>query len=127
VTSNRPLSDVLQEILKNVQDLIRSEFRLAKAEVAQDTRAAVFSVVWLAAGAVCGLSAWAFLLWTAAFALAQVVPLWIAALLVAVAMAVAAAVLLVIGRQKIRRLHPTPDRTLASMKENLWWIRPSTR
>ena len=83
--------------------------------------------MWLAAGAVCGLTAWALLLWAAAFALAQVVPLWLTTLLVAAAMAVAAAVLLVVGRQKIRRLRPTPDCTLASMKENLQWIRHSTR
>ena len=127
MTPNRPLSDVLQDILKNLQELIRSEFKLAKTEVAQDTKAAAFSAVWLVAGAVCGLTAWAFLLWTAAFALAQVVPLWLATLLVAGAMAAAAAVLVMVGRRKIRHLQPVPDRTLASVKENLQWIRPSTR
>ena len=100
MTPNRPLSDVLQDILKNVQELIRSEFKLAKTEVAQDAKAAAFSAVWLVAGAVCALTAWAFSLWTAAFALAQVVPLWLATLLVAGAMAAAAAVLLLVGRQR---------------------------
>ena len=127
MTANRPLSDVLQDILKNVQDLIRAELRLAKAEVAQDSKAAAFSAVWLIAGAACGVTAWALLMWTVIFALAQVVALWLATLLVAAAMAAVAAVLVAVGRQKIRRLHPTPDRTLASMKENLQWIRPSTR
>ena len=127
MTHSRLLSDVLEDILKNVQELIRSEFKLAKTEVAQDTKAAAFSAVWLVAGAVCALTAWTFSLWTAAIALAQVVPLWLATLLVAAAMAAAAAVLVMVGRQKVRHLPPVPDRTLASVKENLQWIRPSTR
>jgi hypothetical protein len=127
VTANRPMSEVLQDILQNLQDLIRSEFRLAKAELGQDARQAAASAVWVAAGAVCGLSAWLFLLWTAAFAAAQVMPMWAASLTVAVVMGLAAVVLLAFGRRKIKRLDPVPERTVASMKENLQWIRPSTK
>lgn len=125
--ANRPMSQVLQDILQNVQDLIRSEFRLAKAELGQDARQAAASAVWVAAGAVCGLSAWLFLLWTAAFAAAEVMPMWAASLTVAVVMGLAATLLLALGRRRIKRLDPMPERTVASMKENLQWIRPSTK
>ena len=125
--TNRPVSEVLQDILHNLQDLIRSEFRLAKAEVGQDARQAAASAVWMGAGAVCGISAWLFLLWTVAFAVAQSVPMWVATLIVAAAMGVAALVLLAYGRRQIKRLHPMPERTVASLKENLQWIKPSTK
>ena len=125
--ANRPMSEVLQDILQNLQDLIRSEFRLAKAEVGQDARQAAASAVWVAAGAVCGVSAWLFLLWTAAFAAAQVMPMWAASLTVAVVMGLAAALLLAFGRRRIKRLDPMPERTVASLKENLQWIKPSTK
>jgi hypothetical protein len=121
------VSDVLQDILQNVQDLIRSEFRLAKAEVAQDSKQAALSAIWLAAAAVCAVTAWGFVLWTAAFALSQVVPLWLATLIVAAGTAISAAVLFAVGRRKFQRLQPTPDRTMASMKENLQWIKPSIK
>ena len=127
VTANRPVSEVLQDILHNLQDLIRSELRLAKAEVSQDARQAAASAAWMGAGAVCGMSAWLFLLWTVAFAAAEILPMWAATLIVAVAMSLAAVVLLRVGRRQMRRVHPMPERTAASLKENLQWIRPSTK
>jgi hypothetical protein len=42
-------------------------------------------------------------------------------------MGVAAAVLLAYGRRQITRVNPMPDRTAASLKENLQWIKPSTK
>jgi hypothetical protein len=127
VTANRPVSEVLQDILHNLQTLIRSEFRLAKAEVSQDARQAVASAAWIGAGAVCGISAWLFLLWTVSFAVAESLPMWAATLIIAAVMGVAAAVLLAYGRRQITRVNPMPDRTAASLKENLQWIKPSTK
>jgi hypothetical protein len=127
VTANRPVSEVLQDILHNLQDLIRSEFRLAKAEVGQDARQAAASAAWIGAGAVCGVSAWLFLLWTVAFAVAQSLPMWAATLIVAAAMGLVAVVLLAFGRRQLKRLHPVPERTAASLKETFQWIKPSTK
>ena len=49
MVGDRAVSDVVQEILDDVQKLLHAEVRLAKVEVRQDARQAVVSGVWLAA------------------------------------------------------------------------------
>jgi hypothetical protein len=93
VTVHRSLSDVVRDILWNVQDIFRSEVRLAKAEIRQEVMQAASSAVWVIAGLVSALSAWIFLLWTTAYAFATIMPLWAATLLISIAMAVAGSLL----------------------------------
>ena len=87
MAADRSVSDVLQDILRNVQDILRSEVRLAKAEIRQEATHAATAALWMTIGVVGLLSAWMFLLWTAVYALAAVLPIWAATLVIAVAMA----------------------------------------
>lgn len=119
----RSVSEVLQDILQNLQDMVRSEVRLAKVELREELQRAASSAVWLAAGAIGAVSAWIFLLWTLVYALATRMPIWVATLIVAVTMAAAAAVLIVGGIRRAKRIQPIPERTLASVKENLEWMK----
>jgi hypothetical protein len=123
VNDARALSDVLQDILRNLQEIVRSEVRLAKVEIRDEARHAASSAVWIAAGTIGALSAWAFLLWTITFALSTRMSMWAATLVVAVVMAFADTVLIVGGIRSVKRIHPIPDRTIASIKENVAWIR----
>lgn len=123
MNQERAFSDVLQDILRNLQEIIRSEVRLARAEIRDDAKQAAASAVWLVAGAIGALSAWAFLLWTVAFALSTQMSMWMATLLVAVVMACAAAVLIPAGLRRMKRINPMPERTIASIKENVEWLR----
>ena len=43
MTGARSISDVLQDILRNVQDTLRSEVRLAKAEIRQEEPMGAFA------------------------------------------------------------------------------------
>jgi len=123
----RSVSDVLQDILRNVQDMVRSEIRLARVEIREEVRRAVSSSVWIGAGTVGALSAWIFLLWALAYALATRMPMWAAALVIAVVMAAAAAVLIMGGIRRVRRIQPIPERTVESVKENLEWMKQPTK
>jgi hypothetical protein len=123
VNQERALSDVLQDILRNLQDIVRSEVRLAKVEIRDDARQAASSAVWIAAGTIGALSAWAFLLWTITFALSTRMSMWAATLIVALVLACAASVLVVGGIRRMKRINPIPERTIASIKENVEWIR----
>src|SRR5262245_61165835 len=109
---NRPLSDVLQDILRNVQTIIRAEVNLAKVELREEASKAFSSIAWLLSGVFCGLIAIMFLLWTVAYALATIWPLWAATLLVAVLLAAAALVLVLSGVRRFRRVHATPEQTV---------------
>jgi hypothetical protein len=123
----RALSDVLQDILRNLQELVRSEIRLAKAEVRADARDTAVSATWLIAGVGCALSAWTLALWAAVYGLASVVPLWASALLIALVVAAAAATLIAVGRRRIATIRPLPERTVASVKEDLALLKQSSK
>lgn len=127
VAEARTISNVLQDILRNLQDMVRSEIRLARVEIRDEIGQTLSSGVWIAAGAISAVSAWIFLLWTLVYALATRMPLWAATLVVAVVMAGAAAVLVRVGIQKIKRVQPIPARTVESLKENLEWMKQQTR
>jgi hypothetical protein len=118
---------VLHDILRNVQELLRSEVRLAKAEIRAEATKAASSVLWIAAGVAGALSAWMFLLWTAVYALSTVMAMWAATLVVAVVVAVAGSLSIAAGIRRFRRVAPIPERTVESMKENLEWIKQPTR
>ena len=101
MTVDRSVSDVLQDILRNFQEIVRSEVRLAKVEIRADARQAAASGLWLALGIVGALSAWMFLLWTAAFALATMMSMWAATLLITIVLGGVAAGLIVGGNTQI--------------------------
>ena len=127
MAEERSVSAVLRDVVRDVQDMVRAEIRLAKVEIRDEVRRAVSSSVWFAAGAASVVSAWVFLLWALAYALATKMPMWAATLVIAVAMAAAAAVLIMGGIQRARRLQAIPERTVESLKENLEWIKQPTK
>ena len=127
MTAERSVSDVLQDILSNLQDIIRSEVRLAKAEVREDIRQAAAAGIWLVVGMASGLAAAIFLLWTGVYGLAMFMPLWASTLVAALVMGAAAAVLMAAGLRKLKRINPVPERTVHTMKEHVEWIKQSAK
>lgn len=123
----RSVAEVLQDVLRNLQEIVRGEVRLAKAEIRHEATQASSSGLWLAAGAVGAVSAWMFFLWAVVYGLATVMEMWAATLVVAVGLALIAAGLLVVGRARFRQIRPVPERTIESLKENFEWIKQSTK
>jgi acyl-CoA reductase-like NAD-dependent aldehyde dehydrogenase len=127
MTGDRSISDVLQDILRNVQEILRSEMRLAKAEIREEAKQAASSALWVTVGVVVLLSAWMFLLWTAACALAAIMPMWSATVVIAIAIAGAGGALIAIGIRRFTQVKPMPERTIESLKENLEWMKQPTK
>ena len=127
MATDRSVADVLQDILRNVQDILRSEVRLAKAEIRQEATQAAAAALWMTIGVVGLLSAWMFLLWTAVYALATVLPIWAATLVIAVAVACAGGTVLTAGLRRFTRMKPMPERTIESLQENLEWMKQPTK
>ena len=127
MAADRSVADVLQDILRNVQDILRSEVRLAKAEIRQEATQAATAALWMTIGVVGLLSAWMFLLWTAVYALATVLPIWAATLVTAVAMAGVGGVVITAGLRRFARIKPMPERTIESLQENLEWMKQPTK
>jgi len=121
--SQRSVSDVLQDIVGNLQQIIRDEFRLARAEVEGKAHRAARPASILAAGTVLGLYGLGCLLLAAIYGLSLVIAPWLAALLIGTVLAIVAAILLSSGRNRLRQIDPVPERTVRSMKENVQWTK----
>jgi len=113
----------VQDIIEHIHEIVRSEVRLAKIETAEEFSKAKSSAILLAAGTAGGLLAALFLLLAIASALALRLPFWAAALIVGSSVALAASLSIGKGLRQLRQVHHAPQRTVASIKENLTWIK----
>jgi len=125
--SSRSIADVLQDILANVQTIIRSEVRLAKAEVTEEATKAGRAGGMMAGGAVAGLFTVWLLLLTILYALATVMPIWGAALILFAVMGAVTAILLTAGKKRLKAVHATPEKTVETIKENVEWVKSQTK
>jgi uncharacterized membrane protein len=80
--------DVLNDIFGNLQDIVRSEIHLAKAEASKELRSATPSAIGLGIALLASAFTALFLLLAGMYALSLVMPIWRAALCVALAMTV---------------------------------------
>ena len=124
---DRPLSNIFQDVIRNLQEIIRSEVRLAKTEIKEEVLKTRKAVVLLSAGACIALYAVGFLLLTIVYALENVLPAWLAGLIVAIALGAGAAILIGVGRTRLSQVEPKPDKTIQTMKENIEWAKHPTK
>jgi hypothetical protein len=124
---DRSVSDVLQDILGNLQDIVRSEVRLAKAEFKTEAGHAARSARPLIAGAVLCLYAGGLLLLALVHGLSLLLPAWTAALLVGILVSLLAATLICMGQARLREVNPKPKKTIETTKEDVQWLKDQTR
>lgn len=121
------IAGLLQDIVGNIQGIIRSEVRLAKAEVTEDATSMGKAAGMLVAGAVLGIYALGILLLFVIYALNGPLPDWAAALIVGLVVAAAAGILVKVGLERIKSVNPAPDKTIDSVKEDIQWVKQQTR
>ena len=122
IGAERSVPEVFQDIIGNVREILRSEVRLATAELKHEAGTAARATVMFLAGVIFGIFALGFLLLALAYGLATLfASWWIGAIIVGGALAVIALALLGIGRGRMRRVRPAPQRTIRTVKENLDW------
>lgn len=122
---DRPLTEVVKDIIGNVQDMVRSEVRLAKAEIREEAGRSMEGAKLLGIGAGLGLFAAAFVLTAIALLLALVMPAWLATLLLGVVLGGVGAMMISKGRAKLTV--PKAQKTIDNVKENVEWMKNQTR
>ena len=122
----RSIPEILQDVLTNIQDIVRAEVRLAKAELGEELNRARSGGLLIGVGAVAAIFSTLFLLLACVYALGLVMPNWAAALVVAVAVGVAATVTLAFGSKRLKTIQAAP-KTAASLKENVRWAKQLTK
>jgi uncharacterized membrane protein YqjE len=125
VRTDRTMSEVVQDIFVNVQEMVRAEIRLARAELRQDVTNAAGSAKLIAAGAGIAVMGVVFILVTVTLLLALVMPAWAATLIMGAILAIAGMATLSKGRAQFKM--PRPDKTIENVKENVEWMKDQTR
>lgn len=114
------LGALVNQLTQQVPDLIRSEIRLAQAEVSEKGKRAGVGIGMFSVAGLLAFFALATLITTAILALALVVDAWLAALIVAVVLLAAAAVAGVLGKNKVASATPAkPERAMEGVKEDI--------
>ena len=125
--TDRSFAEVLQDIIGNVREIVRSEVRFAKTEVWEEAAKSKLSAQLLCAGAITAVSSILFLLLTAVYALSMVMPQWAAALTVGLLLAFIASSLLTQGIGRFKKLFPATERNVEIKKENIEWSKQPSK
>src|SRR5919201_6520937 len=111
------IGQLISDISADLSRLFRQEVELAKAEVRQEVTQTGKASGMLGGAGFAGYMVLLFLSIAAWWGLATVMDEGWAALIVAAIWAVIGAVLYVTGRNTFRTVHPTPERTLQTVKQ----------
>jgi uncharacterized membrane protein YqjE len=126
-TEERPVSAVFADIVNNVEEIVRSEVRLAKAQIKNEAADAAASAVRLSYGIALTLYAIGLFLLAAVYLLSQFVPAWIAAMVVCLVVTAVALPLLVSGRRRLSYLRPPTASPINVTKENVSWMNAQSK
>lgn len=122
------LGALVHQLSQQIPELIRSEIRLAQAEVAEKGKRAGVGIGMFSVAGLLAFFALATLVTTAILGLATVVEPWLAALIVAVVLLAGAAVVGLMGKNKVAEATPAaPERAIQGIKDDLATVKGAHR
>jgi uncharacterized membrane protein YqjE len=114
------LGALVHDLSTQIPELVRSEVRLAQAEMTEKGKRAGLGLGMFSGAGVLAFLGLATLVATAILALALVLDPWLAALVVAVALLLGAGLLALLGKnQVVEATPPMPERAVDGLKEDL--------
>jgi hypothetical protein len=123
----RPVGELVKELANQTSTLVRQEIQLAQAELTVKGKQAGKGAGLFGGAAVVALLAAGALTAAIVAALGEVMPIWLAALVVTVVYAVIAAALAAAGRNRMREAGPpVPEQTVETVKEDVQWAKNPT-
>jgi hypothetical protein len=114
------LGALVHDLTQQVPELIRSELRLAQAEMTQKGKRAGLGIGMFSAAGLLGFLALCCVVATAILALAHAVPDWLAPLIVAAVLLAGAGIAALMGKRKVEEATPAaPERAIEGVKEDI--------
>ena len=114
------LGNLVSTLSEKLSALIRAEIELVKAEISEKVRSAAIGLGLFAAAGAMAFFAVAVLVAAMVLGLAEALPAWLAALIVAVVLLGLTALLVALGKRALERSSkPLPTRAQASIKADL--------
>lgn len=122
------VSTLISGIVGDAQELVRKEIALARQEIREEISTAKDAGTKLAiAGLVLAIGGLLLVL-TLAQALADLLnqPTWVGYGIVGLVLAIAGYILFSSAQKRLKEIHPVPEKTVETMKENVEWIKDRT-
>jgi len=116
------LGELFKEMTSELSGIFRQEVELAKVETREEVQRGTKAVAAMVVAGVGALLAVLFVSLALALLLAQGLNTALSFLIVGVLWAIVAAVLISVGRKKLRDVRPLPE-TTASIKEDMQWAK----
>jgi uncharacterized membrane protein YqjE len=118
--SDQPIGALVHRLSEQIPELVRSELRLAQAELTEKGKRAGLGIGMFSAAGLLAFLGIATLVATAILALALVLPGWAAALIVAVLLFGGAGIAALVGKKEVEQATPpAPERTIANVREDV--------
>ena len=124
--ASRGLADLVGTLATDLQDLVRGEVRLARAELDQKLDRLIVAAVWLIGGALVAFAGLVVVLEGGASALAMILPQWAASLIVGVVIVIVGALFARSGLAMLSLKTLTPERTAASLQKDVRVVKEHT-
>jgi tetrahydromethanopterin S-methyltransferase subunit C len=124
---DRSLGDLFSTLANQTSTLVRKEVELARTEMTQKVTSLGRDAGMIGAGAVLGLGAYGALIATLIVVLDLWLPLWAAALIVTVVLAIIAFVLVQMGINAIKRIDPAPRQTIKTLQDDVAWAKEQVK
>jgi uncharacterized membrane protein YqjE len=120
---NESTRDILQDVLRDVTNIMRAEVRLARAEIKDEVRAAGKSAGMFGGAAIFGLMAAGSLTACIIALLALVLPVWLAALVATVFLGCVGAVCYAAGRARLKQTPAPLSETKQQVRSDYEWVK----
>ncbi|MFL6354267.1 MAG: phage holin family protein [Bryobacteraceae bacterium] len=120
---DRSIGELFSELASETGLLIRQEVALAKAELTQKANRVGRNVGYLVLGGAVAYAALLALLAAIVILLANVMPWWVAALVVAVLVGIIAAVVISKALAALKNTEVVPRQTVETLKEDAQWAK----
>ena len=124
---DRSLGELFSELARDTSTLIRHEVQLAKTEMSQKASRVGKDVGFLAAGGAVAYAGLLALLAGVIVLLGQVIPMWLAAIVVGLVVAGVGYFLVRRGLDALKREDLAPRQTIETLKEDQQWAKDQTR
>jgi hypothetical protein len=117
------LGELFADLTTDMSALMRDELSLAKVELKEEITKAGRAGGMFGGAALAGYMTIVLLSFAAAWGLAELMAVGWAFLIVAVVWGVAGTFLYFRGREQFQKVHPKPEQTIDTLKEDLRWVK----
>jgi hypothetical protein len=125
--SDRSIKEIIDALRPQLQELVNKQIELAKTEMAPVAKRAGLASGLLAAAGVFMFVFLIILSLAGVYILDVFLSLWVSALIVSGILLLVGGILAGAGAGILRRLDPTPHRTISTLQQNINWIKGQLR